>query len=84
MRTPLRSAVPTGPTAASGTIPGPRAAIQPASSSAGTTVPGMNQVQSISECTPKTTTTATSVSRPGALGARDAADRTGATGPSLR
>ena len=37
---------------------GPRAATQPAQTSAGTAAPGMNQVQSMAECTPKATATA--------------------------
>ena len=47
---------------------GPRPATQPAQSSGGTTVPGMNHVQSTSECTPKTTTTIAERQQPESLG----------------
>ena len=47
-----------------GSASGPRPASQPAHTSAGTVTPGMNQVQSISEETPKVTTTASIVMRP--------------------
>ena len=49
---------------AAGRVIGPRPASHAAQMSAGTVTPGTNQVQSIAEWTPKTTTTASIVSRP--------------------
>ena len=63
---------------------GPRPTTQPAHSSAGTTLPGTNHVQSIAECTPNMITTTAIVHMPTRSASKAAPGRGGACRPRAR